>query len=112
MKVQARSLGWMVSLLSVLMATRTLAEEPTEIVGRSQLPDSAKTVKEWMAQEAEVTSQKSQVKSHKLAQSSQLTQTRVTGVEVKQTPRGLELILKTVAGSERLVPLILPEGND
>ena len=38
--------------------------------------------------------------------------TRVTGVEVNQKPDGLELILKTVAGSERLVPLILPEGND
>ena len=38
--------------------------------------------------------------------------TRVTGVEVIQTDRGLELILETVAGSERLVPLILPEGND
>jgi iron complex outermembrane recepter protein len=38
--------------------------------------------------------------------------TRVTGVEVKQTDSGLELILKTVAGSKRLVPLILPEGND
>ncbi|MEM8674690.1 MAG: TonB-dependent siderophore receptor [Cyanobacteria bacterium P01_G01_bin.67] len=38
--------------------------------------------------------------------------TRVTGVEVNQTESGLELILKTEAGSERLVPLILPEGND
>lgn len=38
--------------------------------------------------------------------------TRVTGVEVKQTTEGLELVLKTVAGSERLVPLILPEAND
>ena len=38
--------------------------------------------------------------------------TRVTGVEVIQTDEGLELILKTTAGSERLVPLILPEGND
>ena len=38
--------------------------------------------------------------------------TRVTGVEVNQTDEGLELILKTSAGSERLVPLILPEGND
>jgi len=37
--------------------------------------------------------------------------TRVTGVEVKQTNRGLEVILKTVAGGQRLVPLILPEGN-
>ena len=38
--------------------------------------------------------------------------TRVTGVEVIQTDEGLELVLKTVAGSERLVPLIVPEGND
>ena len=38
--------------------------------------------------------------------------TRVTGVEVIQTKSGLELVLKTVAGSERLIPLILPEGND
>ena len=38
--------------------------------------------------------------------------TRVTGVEVNQTESGLELVLETVAGSERLVPLILPEGND
>ncbi|VEP17539.1 hypothetical protein H1P_6270001 [Hyella patelloides LEGE 07179] len=38
--------------------------------------------------------------------------TRVTGVEVNRTAKGLELILETVAGSERLVPLILPEGND
>ena len=38
--------------------------------------------------------------------------TRVTGVEIVQTESGLELVLKTVAGSERLIPLILPEGND
>ena len=38
--------------------------------------------------------------------------TRVTGVEVIQTESGLELVLETLAGSERLVPLILPEGND
>ena len=38
--------------------------------------------------------------------------TRVTGVEVIQTKEGLELILETVAGSERLVLLILPQGND
>jgi iron complex outermembrane recepter protein len=37
--------------------------------------------------------------------------TRVTGVEVKQTDKGLEVILKTSAGSQKLVPLILPEGN-
>ena len=38
--------------------------------------------------------------------------TRVTGIEVNQTESGLEVILKTTAGSEKLVPLILPEGND
>lgn len=37
--------------------------------------------------------------------------TRVTGVEVKQTNKGLEVILKTAAGVTKLVPLILPEGN-
>ncbi|MEN9520152.1 MAG: hypothetical protein RLZZ381_2740 [Cyanobacteriota bacterium] len=37
--------------------------------------------------------------------------TKVTGVELKQTNRGLEVILITVAGSQKLVPLILPEGN-
>ncbi|MGD1919858.1 MAG: TonB-dependent siderophore receptor [Pleurocapsa sp.] len=38
--------------------------------------------------------------------------TRVTGVEVIQTEDGLELVLETVAGSDRLVPLIVPQGND
>lgn len=38
--------------------------------------------------------------------------TKVTGVELKQTNQGLEVVLKTVAGSQRLVPLILPEGKN
>ena len=38
--------------------------------------------------------------------------TRVTGIEIDRTELGLEVILETAAGSERLVPLILPEGND
>jgi iron complex outermembrane recepter protein len=38
--------------------------------------------------------------------------TRVTGIELNQTESGLEIILITVAGSQKLVPLILPEGND
>ncbi|MEL7409414.1 MAG: TonB-dependent receptor plug domain-containing protein, partial [Cyanobacteria bacterium J06558_2] len=37
---------------------------------------------------------------------------RVTGVEVIPTESGLELVLKTAADGERLVPLIVPEGND
>ena len=38
--------------------------------------------------------------------------TQVTGVQVNQTESGLELILKTTAGEQKLVPLILPEGNN
>jgi iron complex outermembrane recepter protein len=38
--------------------------------------------------------------------------TRVTGVEINQTKSGLELVLKTAAGGTKLVPLILPEGNN
>ncbi|MGL5834848.1 MAG: AMIN domain-containing protein, partial [Waterburya sp.] len=38
--------------------------------------------------------------------------TRVTGVELNQTNKGLEVILKTAAGGQKLIPLILPEGND
>ncbi len=38
--------------------------------------------------------------------------TRVTGVEVKQTNSGLQVILTTAAGGQRLVPLILPEGKN
>jgi iron complex outermembrane recepter protein len=38
--------------------------------------------------------------------------TRVTGVEVNQTDKGLEVILKTAAGGQKLVPLILSEGNN
>ncbi len=45
-----------------------------------------------------------------LAQQNKLT--RVTGVELNQTNNGLKVILTTAAGSQRLVPLILPEGNN
>jgi iron complex outermembrane recepter protein len=45
-----------------------------------------------------------------LAQQSNLT--RVTGIDLKQTETGLEVILTTAAGGQRLVPLILPEGNN
>ncbi|MGL5836774.1 MAG: TonB-dependent siderophore receptor, partial [Waterburya sp.] len=37
--------------------------------------------------------------------------TRVTGVEIKQTNSGLEVILQTAVGGQKLVPLILPQGN-
>jgi iron complex outermembrane recepter protein len=47
-----------------------------------------------------------------LAQNPQQTLTRVTGVELKQTDSGLEVILTTAAGSQKLVPLILPEGKN
>ncbi|MGL5079183.1 MAG: AMIN domain-containing protein, partial [Waterburya sp.] len=38
--------------------------------------------------------------------------TRVTGIEINQTDQGLKVILKTAAGGEKLVPLILPEENN
>ena len=38
--------------------------------------------------------------------------TQVTGVTGQQTESGFELVLKTATGSKRLVPLILPQGND
>lgn len=38
--------------------------------------------------------------------------TQVTELEVNPTAAGLELILKTTADGARLVPLVLPEGND
>ncbi|MGL5831917.1 MAG: TonB-dependent siderophore receptor, partial [Waterburya sp.] len=47
-----------------------------------------------------------------LSQADNNTLTRVTGVEVKQTPKGLQLILTTPPGQAKLVPLILPVGNN
>ena len=38
--------------------------------------------------------------------------TPVTKVEVNPTDKGLEVILTTAAGGQRLVPLIFPEGNN
>ena len=35
----------------------------------------------------------------------------VTGIQINSTEEGLELILETATGEQRLVPLILPEGN-
>jgi iron complex outermembrane recepter protein len=82
-------------------------------LGRSlDLPPKTSTSAKDLLEE-KVKSQRSKVKSQDIAQDlDQDEVTRVTGVEVKQTLQGLELILLTVAGSERLVPLILPEGND
>ena len=37
--------------------------------------------------------------------------TRVTGMELEPSDDGLQVVLKTVGGSERLVPLIVPQGN-
>ncbi|PSB06722.1 TonB-dependent siderophore receptor [Pleurocapsa sp. CCALA 161] len=47
-----------------------------------------------------------------LSQAENNTLTRVTRVEFKQTPKGLQLILTTPPGQPKLVPLILPEGNN
>jgi iron complex outermembrane recepter protein len=47
-----------------------------------------------------------------LVQAENNTLTKVTGVEVRQTAAGLQVILKTPPGQVKLVPLILPEGNN
>jgi hypothetical protein len=54
-----------------------------------------------------------EARRQQLAQNSQQAEiNRVTEVKLNQTESGLQIILKTVAGSEKLVPLILPEGNN
>jgi iron complex outermembrane recepter protein len=75
------------------------------------------------AVQAQVTSEKSNYKSSAVVNkqkysisaqdlfAQQNPVTRVTGVELKQTNKGLEVILKTAAGNQKLVPLILPVGN-
>ena len=47
-----------------------------------------------------------------IAQNPQQALTRVTGVEVKKIPAGVQVTLKTPPGQPKLVPLILPEGNN
>jgi iron complex outermembrane recepter protein len=91
-----------ISLFVLLSITNPVAAE--EIGDRSNLSSSARDLVEVGANGG--------LSLQKLAQNSQQALARVTGVEVKQTPKGLELILLTAAGSERLVPLILPEGNN
>jgi len=93
-----RSLNYLVwfGLFGLLVAPTALAEKST--VG---------AIRESPLQEVEASNHSS---VQNLAQNPQLT--RVTGVEVKQTPSGLQVILKTPPGQAKLVPLILPEGNN
>jgi hypothetical protein len=53
-----------------------------------------------------------EARGQELAQNPQQALTRVTGVEVKPTPSGVQVILKTPSGQPKLVPLILPDGNN
>jgi iron complex outermembrane recepter protein len=86
----------LVSLFGLLVAPTASAENSTVGEnGRSPL------------QEVEL---RKRSQPQNLAQNPQLT--RVTGLEVKQTPSGLQVILKTPPGQPKLVPLILPEGNN
>jgi iron complex outermembrane recepter protein len=93
-----RSLNYLVwfGLFGLLVAPTALAEKST--VG---------AIRESPLQEVEASNHSS---VQNLAQNPQLT--RVTGVEVKQTPSGLQVILKTPPGQAKLVPLILPEGKN
>ncbi|MBE9045813.1 TonB-dependent receptor [Pleurocapsales cyanobacterium LEGE 10410] len=65
-----------------------------------------------LAESSKLVESNSQHLSNKAADSLAQRVTQVTGVEIIQTENGLELVLETVAGSEQLVPLIIPEGNN
>jgi iron complex outermembrane recepter protein len=98
------------SLFTILLPINPATAE--EISDRSNVSSSAKDLLTQPEGRSKKVRAFGRTPLQKLAQNSQQTITRVTGVEVKQTDSGLELILKTAAGSKRLVPLILPEGND
>ncbi|WP_222427037.1 TonB-dependent siderophore receptor [Hyella patelloides] len=81
--------------IALLMAQSTLASEAM------RLPTVKVSTEHFYATSA----------SYLLAQQNSAI-VRVTAVELNQTDNKLEVILKTSAGSERLVPLILPEGKE
>jgi iron complex outermembrane recepter protein len=89
--VAKRSLNYLVwfGLFSLLVAPTALAEQ-----SKSEELSVSRSAKEL------------------LSQAENNTLTRVTGIEVKQTPSGVQVVLKTPPGQPKLVPLILPEGNN
>jgi iron complex outermembrane recepter protein len=95
-------------LLSTIdpVAAEGISDRETALRDRYNLLSTSTSAKDLLIQQKEVKTRNTT--SQLIAQGI----TKVTGVEIKQTDSGLELILKTVAGNERLVPLILPEGND
>jgi iron complex outermembrane recepter protein len=110
-KAYQKYLGIWAGVMALLMAQPVLAQEASEQriggtetggqgdwwTGRQEGVKNVETFHEMSA--ADLLAQQSNV-------------TRVTGVELKQTNQGLEVILKTAAGGTKLVPLILPEGNN
>jgi iron complex outermembrane recepter protein len=98
-------ISWEIFLWVILVSWATSASAENSTVGAfAKLP---KAYGRSPLQEVEL---RKRSQPQNLAQSSQLT--KVTGVEVKQTPLGLQVILKTPPGQDKLVPLILPEGNN
>jgi iron complex outermembrane recepter protein len=100
-KAYQKYLGIWVGIMTLLTAQSVLGQEASEQrsgdweTGRQEEVKNVETFPETSAVDL-------------LAQGNL---TRVTGVEVNQTNKGLEVILKTAVGGQRLVPLILPEGN-
>jgi iron complex outermembrane recepter protein len=75
-ELSVQSLAWLVGVSSVLIACGARAAEPAEI---SDLPASAKSVKEWVAQIEGATVQ-------------------VTNIKLERTETGLDIILETAEG--------------
>jgi iron complex outermembrane recepter protein len=102
-------LGIWVGIIALLMAQPVLAQEASE-------QGSGSTEKVFLDGETRGQEGVKNVETfHETSAADLLAQdnlTRVTGVELNQTESGLELVLKTAAGGQKLVPLILPEGND
>jgi iron complex outermembrane recepter protein len=102
-------LGIWVGIIALLMAQPVLAQSASE--QRSEGTEKVFLDGETRGQEGV----KNVETLHETSAADLLAQdnlTRVTAIEVNQTESGLELVLKTAAGGQKLVPLILPEGND
>ena len=98
-------------IMAMLVMKPVIAESTNKELERSPDSDTTQLLKSGNANN----SNSQQVNQSQLTisvkeLSAQNNLTRVTGVELNQTKRGLQVILETAGG--QLVPLILPEGNN
>jgi iron complex outermembrane recepter protein len=108
-----KSVGYILYLLQLTLLLELIAIAPVKAEIAKNPKHSAfqkQSQRELSLSNEQSNSQISTSAGDLLAQ--QNTITRITGVEIEQTQKGLQIILKTVAGSQKLVPLILPEGNN